>query len=229
MIITFSRQYSTNGILIAQSVAERLGVHLYDRELVEEMARLLQVNPDLIAHLPELISTPVGSVLLEWRSSLTPQMYVRYLQMALQRISSEGKDAVIVGGGANFALHRPDVLKVRIVAPIELRSAIFRAGNDISDAEARRTIEKRDMERVKFIQTTFHEHVDNPRHYDLVFNLARFTPQNATDLIVDAVALRKQSHVAEGPDATMPQHLRMMIKAKHHVRPEIVDRFVQVK
>lgn len=227
MIITISRQYSTNGILIARAVAERMGVHMYDRDLIEETARLMQVEPHMLNNLPQFVSTSIGSMLLEWRSSLTPQAYVRYLRVALERIAAEEQNAVILGSGSNFVLQGPNVLKVRIVAPVELRSAIYRAGEEMSDADARRIIEKLDQARVNFIHTVFHEHVENPKHYDLVINLAHFTPEMATEMILDAASRRQLSPTGEGNDATLPNHLRLMAKAHHRIRPEIVEQLDQ--
>ena len=45
MIITISRQAATNGGLLGRLVAERLGLRVYDREVVDEVARRMQVRP----------------------------------------------------------------------------------------------------------------------------------------------------------------------------------------
>lgn len=221
MIITISRQYATNGILIGRQVAEKFGCPVYDRELIEEIARQMQLHPSDLAYLTRAATNPVHSLLLEWRSSLTPESYSRHLRTALQAIVQQG-DAVIVGGGASFALRNAHTLHVRIVAPIQLRSAIFRAGNELTDAEARQIITRRDQERVKFARTVFHADIDDPRQYDLVINLQRVLPEVAADMIVGAA--RHMQPTGTAPDATMPQHLQMMINARHHVRPEIVER-----
>jgi cytidylate kinase len=223
MLITVSRQYSTNGILIACMVAERLNIPLFDHELVDELARQLQVNPVTVDHLYATMSRPVEALLLEWRSAVSPETYARYLGEAITRIAAKG-DAVVLGRGGNFALHGIPAFRVRIVAPFELRVAIYRAGNEFTEAQARHDVALHDKERVDFVHRVFHHSVDDPHNYDLTINLSCITPESATELILHAV----RAHQACAPDApvtaTMPEHLRMMIKAKHHVRPEIVER-----
>jgi cytidylate kinase len=224
MLITISRQYATNGILIARQIAERLDLHLYDRELVDEVAHQMQLNPTIIPQLYQAASSSVHSLLLEWRMSTSLPQYVRYLRKAVRRIAEEG-NAVIVGRGANFLLDDAEALKIRLVAPVELRAAIFRAGNDISEDEAIKIIQQRDRERVNFVKAAFKYDVDDPQHYDLMLNLRCLTPDQATEMILKAIEARRQSCGEAGHEPILPYHYRMMVRMKHHVRSEIVERY----
>jgi cytidylate kinase len=222
MLITLSRQYSTNGIVIAQMVADRLGIPLYDHELVEEIARRLQVNPVTVDHLYETMSKPMDALLLEWRSSVGPETYTRYLTEAIHYIAGKG-DAVLLGRGANFALSQDVALRVRIVAPFELRVAIFRAGSPVSETEARHLVAERDHERIAFVKRVFHHAVDDPHFYDMVLNLGCMTLETATELVVHAAQAQKACRAGATPDVLLPEHIRLMIKAKRPVRPELLD------
>jgi cytidylate kinase len=222
MLITLSRQYSSNGIVVAHMVADRLGIPLYDHELVEELARRLQVNPVTVDHLYETMSKPVDAMLLEWRSSIGPETYARYLTEAIHHIAAKG-DAVLLGRGANFALPKEIALRVRIVAPFELRVAIFRAGSDVSETEARRLVAEHDHKRVAFVHRVFHHAVDDPHFYDLVINLECLTLESVTQLVVHAAQGQKGCHTGEISTVQLPEHIRLMIKAKRPVRPDLVD------
>jgi cytidylate kinase len=169
------------------------------------------------------MTDPVQSMLLEWLSSISKETYVRYLKKALTHIAAEN-NAVIVGRGANFVFGASS-LNVRIVAPQDLRIAIFRAGNEMTKEEARRTIIARDRDRVNFVRNVFHSDIDNPQYYDLIVNLAAFTPESAAELIANAAKERCKLKQDECTEATLANHVRMMIHAKHHVRPEIVERY----
>ena len=123
MLITLSRQAATNADLIARLVADRLNLHVYDGELVDEIARRAQKDPQVINRLDETLLGPVEAMLLEWRESINEDIYGRYLRRAVQAIAKRG-DAVIIGRGANYIMKCSECLNVRIVAPLELRIAM---------------------------------------------------------------------------------------------------------
>ncbi len=222
MLITVSRQSATNGELIGAQVADRLGLQVYDRELVDEIARRLQVDPDIVHKFDEVMLSPVHSILWEWRSSLNEHVYRRYLRQALERIAAQD-NAVIIGRGANFVLRGGNTLHLRLVAPLELRTAIFRATQDVSDSEAHRQLRQLDHERAQFIRTLYGHGIDDPEFYDVLLNLARFTPAMAVECIVHAAQARMANQVSTEPHALLPQHVEIMTRHRRPVRPEYVD------
>ena len=212
MIVTISRQSATNGDLIAHLVSERLDLPVYDHQVVEEIARRLQVDPDIITHFDETALNPVESVLWEWRSSMNEDIYARHMRQALLRISRDNK-AVIIGHGANFIVRTPDSLSVRIVAPKALRIAMYRAGEGVSQEDAMHWIEQQDKFRKHFIEKRFKRDVDDPLAYDIVVNLSGLTPEMAADLIAEAMRMRHAAHFPVEPEATMPEYIQILA---HH-------------
>lgn len=223
MIITISRQAATNGALVAQLVAERLGCPVYDRELVDEIARRMQVDPNVVMHFDEHTPGAVESLLWEWRSSINEDTYRRLLQDALGTIAQQGC-SVIVGRGANFMLRRPDSLHARVIAPMELRIAMYMAGNEASERDAKRYIQEQDQMRAQFVKRYFHRDIESPEGYDLVVNLEGLTPEMAADLIAQASKMRQSAHFAAGPKATMPQYVEILARHRKRPRPGMVER-----
>lgn len=222
MIITISRQAATNGELIGRLVAERLGVPCFDRELVEEMARRLQVEPERVRELDEVAVNPIQSIILEWRASLNEVVYERLLRQALQDLAGD-RGAVIIGRGANFVLRGPEVLNVRIVAPLALRVGILRAEQPMSELKARRQIRRVDAERARFVRSVFHHDIDDATQYDLVVNLAEFPPEAAAELIRRAAHINAATGLPAEARATLPQHIALMTRHRHHGPPGMVD------
>lgn len=220
MIITISRQAATNGALVAHLVAERLGLRVYDSELVDEIARQLNVDPSILTRFDEARLSPVSSILWEWRSSINEQVYHRSLVLALRRIAQAG-NAVIIGRGANFVLRGPDNLHVRIVAPHELRVAMYRAGEGVDEHTAEQWIRREDRERAKFVEAQFHHHIDDPQQYDLVVNLAGLTPEMAAEVIARAAILRAEVKLAPDVKATLPRYVEILARHRRPTRPSI--------
>jgi cytidylate kinase len=222
MIITISRQAATNGELIGRLVAERLGYPIYDRELVEEIARRLQVDPDLVRGFDEATVTPIQSIIQEWRTSINEMVYERLLRQALHDIAARDQ-AVIIGRGANFVLKGAQVLNVRLVAPLELRVEIYTASHPVSPLEARRQIHRQDTERAHFVRSIYHHDIDDATGYDLVLNLMEFPPESAIDLIIHAAQINAAAGLPAAPHATLPQHIEMMTRHRRIVRPGMVE------
>jgi len=225
MIITISREAATNGGMIGRLVAERLHIPVYDRELVDEVARRLHVEPTILTHFDETVLNPVSSMLWEWRASINEQIYRRYLTHALHRIAAEGS-AVVIGRGATFVLRCPDCLHVRIVAPIALRVAIYQTIYDVTAHDAERAIHKEDREKASFIRTVYNAAIAAPENYDLVLNLASTLPEAAADLIVFAAQQRAHTLVQPDPHTLLPAHITEMLRHRRPVRREIVERHI---
>lgn len=226
MIITVSRQAATNGGLIGRLVAERLGLRVYDRELVDEIARRLHVDLKIVNPFDESMLNPVESVVWEWRNSINAQVYHRYLREAFERILAEG-NALIIGRGANFVLHCPDCLHVRIIAPLPLRTSIYRSIFDVSEDEAKQRILEEDRVKEHFARATFHASLEDPEAYHLVINLSGLTPEHTVELIIHAARARAEQHLPPEPRSTLPQHIEIMARHRRQVRPEVVERYRQ--
>jgi len=222
MIITISRQGGANGELIGRLVGARLEYPVYDRELVEEVARRLQIDPDLVRHFDEATISPIQSIIQEWRTSVNELVYERYLRQALRDIAATDR-AVIIGRGANFVLRGAHILNVRLVAPLELRVEIVRARDGVSLEGARHTVRRLDAERAQFVRATYHHDIEDATQYDLVINLAEFPPESATDLIVHAARVNADAGLPVDARATLPQHIALMARHRRPTRPGMVE------
>ncbi len=225
MIITISRQAATNGGLLGRLAAARLGLRVYDRELVDEIARQMAVDPQIINHFDEVRLSPIQSLLWEWRASINEQIYVRYLRQALLAIQREG-NALIIGRGANFVLQCPECLHVRIVAPMPLRVGIYRtAFPEVAEAEAKRRILAEDRDKRNVIRVLYHASIDDPLQYDLVINLAGLTPETTIEEIATAAAAREAVKLPVESRATLLRHMAIMTRHRRPAQPGMVERY----
>lgn len=216
MIITISRQAATNGELIAQLVAERLSLKVYDKEVIEEVARRLHKDPDTVRRLDEALINPVEAMLMEWRESVSEEMYSRQLRSAVRSIARTG-NAVIVGRGGSFILRSSECLHIRIVAQFDLRVGMYMAGEGSTEKDAISWIKKIDKRRHEFIHKYFDADIDNPLNYDLIVNLGGLPLEKAVDIIVKAAEIRMEAKVPDDPKATLPQYIELL--GRRHWKP----------
>ena len=105
-------------------------------------------------------------------------------------IAADQGQVVIVGRAGNHVLPPSSGLRVRVMAPREVRRAALaqREALDIEDAD--RLLDKLDTNRKSFVRRHFHCDSTDPRHYDLVLDSAKFGIEGASDIICRALEVR---------------------------------------
>jgi cytidylate kinase len=97
-------------------------------------------------------------------------------------------NVVIVGRGGMAALQdKPDVLHVRILAPLALRVKRLQEHEGLEPEEAQKKIRERDLSDVGWIKRYFGLDSHEPSLFDVIINTAKYTPVDATDLIIKAL------------------------------------------
>ena len=169
--ICISRQYGARGAEMGRLVAERLGFRFYSQELIHDVAEQAHVRAQLVESLDERVRDGIS----EWMSGLLkrgvfePSDYLHNLSKVVLTLARHGK-GVIVGRGAHFLLDAKTTLRVRVIAPLELRVARIAERDGLADDAARTKILRIDGERVAFNKRHYGADIADPSHYDLVVN-----------------------------------------------------------
>lgn len=186
-VITICMQPGSGGHLIGAEVARRLGVELYDKNILVPMANAEKAESRAL----ETIEKYRPSGIQDFISALINKNYVYtgdYLQYLKDIVEVIGKmnRGVIIGRGANFILPAKGRFSVRVVAPMDIRvkNVAFRFGVPL--AEAKKRIKQRELKRKNFIRVSFHKDIADIEHYDLIINTARMNLDAAVDAIIGA-------------------------------------------
>lgn len=183
-VITVSSQPGSDGSIIAQKIADRLGLDFFNREMIKEIAESVDITPDVIERIEKERMTGIEDFLssLVRDQYLWPGLYLQHLKKVVEAIGKHG-GAVIVGRGANFILASEEKLSLRVVAPFDLRVRNIAHRFDVSMKEARQRVINRERKRKAFIKKSFQEDVTDPLHYDFVINTGRLSVADAVDAI----------------------------------------------
>jgi cytidylate kinase len=189
--LTISREAASGGSEVARRVGELLGWSVLDRELVEGLAEQLGLEPRLLELVDE---TRVGwfseTLLNLFNSRLVLQdSFVSMISRAMALAASEGP-VVIVGRAGNLVLTPNRGLRVRIVAPRELRHASLAMRESLDLRTADRRLEKIDLSRIDFVRRNFHCDPTDPRMYDMVINVMAYGVDGTAELIRRALEVR---------------------------------------
>lgn len=189
-IITLSGEPGAGGRIVASRLADRLGIEIFHKEVINEMAKSADVSEKLI----ETLDERGLSTLEDWISSLVHERHLwpdRYMQHLMKVIGTIGKHghAVIVGRGANFILPPEKRFSVRIVAPQTWRIKNVAREFGISADEAKKRVLNTESDRRAFIRKYFNADIADPTNYDLVINTGVLNVDDAVKVISSALGL----------------------------------------
>ena len=223
--VTVSRLYGSGGGEVAARLAQRLGWSLIDHEVVVRVAHNLGITEQEAADQDErsesFISRALHSMSLAYPGIVdevppppSPAERERAYQDALRHIielAAQEGHAVIVGRGSHLLLRgRRDVLKVRIVAPLEQRVAYVARREGLSERAARDRIHDKDAARVHYVESTYHVRFGDSEQYDLTINTGVLSLDDVVDLTYRALERKAQRlDVPEselGPSAGMRRY-----------------------
>ncbi len=189
--VAISRQSGSEGAEVGRAVGARLGWSVLDRELVEEMARRLELTPNLVELMDETRSNWFSETLLNLMNSrlVSQDSYVALLGKVMALAALDGR-VVIVGRGSTVMLPRERGLTVRTVASREFRIETVSRQEGLAGAAAERRVDELESSRSDFIRRHFHHDVNDCQLYDMVVNVSAFGVEGAAELICRAVELR---------------------------------------
>lgn len=190
-VITLSRAMGSRGDDVAVAVAERLGLRLVGREMINRAAQDAGAGEVALAELDELGLLGVKP------SAASQKRYREKIGEIIEAHAAEG-NVILVGRGAQVVLgQRCDVLHVRITAPREFRCQMVQQRCKVSAEVADARVNASDAARAAYHKRHFGVHWDAESLYDVVLNMARLTVPAAVEAIcAAAVAQIRETHDA---------------------------------
>jgi cytidylate kinase len=200
-VVTVSRQYGAGGLRVAHAVADALGFRMTGREVVEEAARRLGVDPDAAdgydertPALVEEIGLALAAGTLQYGHGPLPRPDDRAMAEATRSVIESLADAgsyVILGRGGQAALAgRKDACHLSLVGEIADRAGGIVRWQGVSERAARARCERVDRERAGYVARFYGVDIRDPMRYDAVLNTTRLGLDRATAIAVE-VARRK--------------------------------------
>lgn len=179
-IITIAREYGSGGRLIAQKVAQKVGIVYYDNEVIDLAAREMGMDVDAIRKVAEQKSSSFMYTMSSSAFSLPLNDQVFVMQSKIIRHLANHDSCIIVNGCADYILEDyDDVLSIFIHAPLESR--IRRVKEDYQEVhdDYKKYVTKRDKGRSNYYNYYTTKKWGHLKNFDLTIN---------SDLGIDEVA-----------------------------------------
>ena len=204
-VITLSQQYGSYGDAVAKLLCDRLGYRSLDKYRMQRLAAQAGLKPDRVVDWSEdryrpgtLMERFFANMALPTRSPVVWADHVaaaaredRVAALVIQLIHAayEMGKAVILGRGGQVVLReKPDVLHVRLVAPLgtRIRRRQMRAG--LTAEAARKQVIERDRASAEFAKRYYGVDVADPALYDVVIDTGKLPLPVVADLIIGSLA-----------------------------------------
>jgi hypothetical protein len=186
--LLISREKGAGGSAVGQLAGKRLGWQVFDNEIVDAIAQRARVRRELVESLDERDRETIRDAV---EGLLHPQPmetsgYLANLHEIFLTLGHQG-DVVIVGRGAHLILPSQFGLRVRMVAPVEVRVRRIASGDKMSLNAARLAVEKSDRERATLARRQYGQNVADPANQDLTINTAELSVESATEIVLAAL------------------------------------------
>lgn len=199
LVITLSRDYGALGEALAQSLAEALGIPVYDREILEHAAKSAKADPHYFLAHDEQTTGGLSGFLYSLVSGnpATLLEYRRHLGEALAGFARQ--DCILIGRGAHLALAGKKLFRIRVVGSKAVCAQRVAAELDIPLAEAGRKVTETNHKRHKAVVDMYGDLIgrcslDHADLFDLVINTDHIAIDTARDLVL--LALRQSGWLA---------------------------------
>lgn len=188
-VITLSRTMGSGARIVAQKLAADLGWSIWDKELLDAIAKDADVSHRVVETFDERTLSEINQMALAALGdyAMSDYIYAKHLARSVTAIAKLG-DAIILGRGANFLL--PDALSVRLDASWEKRLANMMRYEECPREQAEVKLRNSDRDRQNFVYRMFGKDRVNAFHYDLSIWMDKFTADDAAEIIKTALAVR---------------------------------------
>jgi len=189
-VVALSRDYGAGGDEIAQILCKRLGVELYDRQILERVAAESHIDTQQMSQLDDKAGIDKVTSWIRGlfsNSTAYPESYRYHLVNVVLGICRSG--GIIIGRGAHIILTTRPAFRVRIVGCLENCAERIAAQEGIGMEDARTKVSRINAERDEYLFNMFHRHLHDASLFDLVLNTDKFPDlETAAELIVVAMA-----------------------------------------
>lgn len=196
LLISVGREFGSGGHEIAEKLAEKFGLPLYDRNLLREV--VAEKNLDLgkteleeLERYDELTRNPWFSRTIRGYSN-SPEENIASMQFEyLQRRAKQGESFVVVGRCAETVLNGyKGLVSIYILADMEAKLERVERMNGVSRLEAEVMIKRTDKERKSYHNYYCVHKWGDSRNYDICMNSSRLGISGTADVLEDYIRAR---------------------------------------
>lgn len=187
VVIAIARDYGADGHEIGILLSRRLGIPLYDNELLVRASMRLGASVDQVAMYDEQVAAEMMAFLPDRFDARTAADKLFDSMRGVIQDLGFTETCIIEGRLSDYILRdNPNCINVLVTAPLDVRTEIVRAKRNITEKKAKKLVKRMQRARELFYKRYSAGKWSMHEGKDLVVNRARFGRQGCCDIIAAA-------------------------------------------
>lgn len=195
-IYTIGREFGSGGKAVGEKLAERLGIKLYDKELLQQAAKDSGFCEEIFENHDEKPTNSFLYSLVMDTYSVSGYSAAPFLDMPLNhkvflaqfetiKKIAETESCVIVGRCADYALaDNPDCINIFIHADMDIRVRNICKSLNITENKARDIINKTDKQRASYYNYYTSKKWGDSKSYNISLDAGKLGIDNCVEMIL---------------------------------------------
>ena len=193
ILITIGRQFGSGGKPVGDALSQKLGIPVYDNELITEAAKQSGYSPELFVRSDEkkrsFFLANLFGLNSDVRNMIGDAELFRIQSETIRNLASKGS-AIFVGRASDYVLRDMKCLNVFITASMESRIKFVCERDGVALEDAPGIIERRDRNRARYYDFFTQKHWGIASNYDICINRSTLGTEKTADLIIEFGKMR---------------------------------------
>ncbi len=191
LIISIGREFGSGGHVIAEALAKKFNIPMYDHNLLDHIAAEKNLDLETLKKFDEKPRNVLLSRTLKGHSS-SPHDHIAMMQFDyIKKKAEKGESFVIVGRCAEMVLKEFEgMISIFILGDKECKTKRVMEVYDISKEEARKKMERHDVYRKQYHNSYCDSKWGDSRSYDLCVNSSRLGIDGTVAMLADYIRAR---------------------------------------
>lgn len=191
LIISVGREFGSGGRVIAEELAKRFNIPIYDRHLITDIAEKTGLTPEEIEKYnenpkPHIIARSVRG----YSNSIEDNIAEMQFDI-IDKKAADGESFVVVGRCSETKLKKyPALVSLFVLGDISEKVKRVMKVYSLSEEEAQRLITKKDKKRKRYHNYHCTGHWGDSRLYDLSINSSRLGIEGTIDYLEEYIKAR---------------------------------------
>lgn len=184
LIISIGREFGSGGHIIAEALAKRFDLPLYDNNLLEHIADEKQIDQNSLKKYDEKPKSKLFSRTVRGYSNSIHEN-IAYMQFDfLKKKAAKGESFVIVGRCSETILKEyPGLISLFILGDKDKKAERVQKVYNLSEEEAKRMMERQDFKRKTYHNSYCKGHWGDSRNYDFSINSSKLGIDATVDIL----------------------------------------------
>ena len=193
LIISVGREFGSGGHVIAETLAKRFDLPLYDSNILESIAQERNVDAKTLHRYDEVPRNILFSRRVREYSTSAEENIAQKQFEYLKKKADEGESFIVVGRCAETVLgDRPNVISLFVLGDSEVKCKRVMEIYDLSERDAQFKMERHDKYRKQYHNYYCKDKWGDSRAYDLCINSSRLGFDETVNELEDYINRRRK-------------------------------------